>query len=167
MAGVIPVDGLVDDLALADPVERHRGLMAMLRDGFEDFARDLAREQPPHQRLAVPLLDDGAVAQDERQRRRELLEDRPGKVVAAAGRQRDLDTLVDHARDRVDVLGWEVSVTVEQGSVDIEGEQADHSITKQRRAINKQRARGDCTASGPTPRKAGRFSARSSRAARP
>ena len=63
----------------------------------------VARQQAAHQRLAVAGLDDRAVAQDERQRPRQLLEDRPREVVAAAGRQRHLDARVDRPRDRVAV----------------------------------------------------------------
>ncbi len=46
------------------------------------------------------VFDDGAVAQDEGQRRRQALEDRPREVVAAASGDGDLDTRVDRASDR-------------------------------------------------------------------
>ena len=56
-----------------------------------------------------------------------LLEDRPREVVAAAGRERDLDAGVDRARNGVAVRRGNCAVAVEEGAVDVEGEEADHS----------------------------------------
>ena len=55
----------------------------------------------------------------------QLLEDRPRELVAAAGRERDLDAGVDRPRQRPPVDVGHPAATVEEGAVDVEGEEAD------------------------------------------
>ena len=57
--------------------------------------------------------------------RGQLFEDRPREVVAAPGRERHLDAGLDGPRDRVAVRRRDPSLAVEDGAVDVEGEEAD------------------------------------------
>src|SRR4051794_30300073 len=90
MPRMMPVDRFEDDLAVARTIEDDGGTLPVLRHTLQHCTRYVARQQIPHQRLARSRLDDCAVTENERQRIRELLEDRPGKVVAAPGREDDL-----------------------------------------------------------------------------
>ena len=88
-----------------------------------------ARQQPPHQRLAASLivtLHDRAVAEDQGQRRRQPLENRPGELVAPPGRNRHLDAGVDGACNGREVCFGNLAVAVEDGTVEVKGDQTDH-----------------------------------------
>jgi hypothetical protein len=79
----------------------------------------------PEQRLPGGILDDRAVAGDEREGPWQLLEHRPRKVVPPAGRQHDLDARLDRAGQRGPVRGRKVPPAVEQRAVDVERDQPD------------------------------------------
>ena len=87
----------------------------MRRGAAERRARRVARQQPPHQRLAANLtvtFHDRAVAEDQGQRRRQPLENRPGKLVAPPGRNGHLDASVDGACNSLEVCFGNLAVAV-------------------------------------------------------
>ncbi len=126
VARVLPVDLLEDDLALPEAVEHDRGRPAVRQRPAQHVPRRLARQEMPHLGHAPAVLDDGAVAENEGEGTGERLEDRPREVVASSGRERHLDAGVERAGDGRAVRSREMSVAVEKGAVDIEGEQTDH-----------------------------------------
>ena len=119
---ILPIDRLEDHLAFHGAVEDERRGGAMRARTPEHCARSRRRQQAPHHRLTVTRLDDGAVAQNERQRRRKPLEDRSRKLVATAGRDRHFNASSNRASDRATVCVGNVALAVEDGSVEVEGE---------------------------------------------
>src|SRR3954464_4688404 len=127
---MIPVDDFKDDLTFANTVEDDRCTCAMLGDLRENRARHGTREQTSHQRLPVSCLDDRAVAQDQREWTGKGFENGPGKIVAAACGERDFYARVDRSRNGGAIGAGDSAVTVEKRTVDVEGNQADHSRTR-------------------------------------
>lgn len=82
--------------------------------------RDLTWEQPTGQRPPVAGLDHGAVAQDQRERLGELLEDGPGEVIPSSGREGDFDPLVDRRLDRAAVGLGKGAVAIEKSAVNVQ-----------------------------------------------
>ena len=101
MPWVVPVDPLEHHLAGERAIEHERRGVACVGRRDEHVAGDLARQQLPHFRRAVVSFDDRAVAQDEGQRTRQRVDDRPGEVEAASGGQRHLDPGLDRQADRL------------------------------------------------------------------
>ncbi len=123
---IVPVDGLEDDLPFPGPVEDERRARTMFGRAHEYRARGRAWQETPHQGLPLMRLHDRPVTEDERERRWQALENRPRELVAAPGRNRYLDASVDRAGDGGAVRVGNLSVAVEDGAVEVEGEQADH-----------------------------------------
>ena len=91
VARVLPVDRLEDHLALTRPIEDERRLGAM-RGGRASTARATSRGRSRRIKVCtVARLDDGAVAEDQREGRRQLLEDRKREVIPPAGGNRNFD----------------------------------------------------------------------------
>jgi len=141
---VLPVDPFEDDLTLAGPVEHQRGTGAVCRSAAQDVPCGPAREEMAHCGGAAGVLDDGAVAENEGQRTRQRLEDRPGELIAPSGGERDFDTGVDRPADGGVVRLREPAMTVEERAVDIEREQTDHQFGDVRPA-RWRRSDPDCT----------------------
>ena len=96
MPGMFPVDRFEHDLALARAIEDDAPRCRDASGARASTSRAISRGSSC--RISVSpssRLHDRAVAEDERQRRGQLLEDRPREVVAAPGRQRDLDAGLD------------------------------------------------------------------------
>jgi hypothetical protein len=121
---MIEIDPLEDHLPFPRPVEHDRGAAAMLGGPFENVPGDRARQQPPLQGFAGAGLDHRAVAQDEGQRRRQLLEDRAREIVAPSRRQGDFDAPVDRVRNRPSVGFRKSAVAVEKSAVNIKCQKA-------------------------------------------
>src|SRR5262249_27751867 len=102
------------------------GACSMFRDVRENIAGGLARQQAALQRPAVACFDDGAVAQNQRQRSRQRFEDRSCEVVATSRCQRHLDAGVNRAGDSLAVCRRDSSVRIEKRAVNIEREETDH-----------------------------------------
>ncbi len=110
---MVPFHTLVDDLPLPLTVEEQRRGVAVLREGGEHGSRHLARQEMAHQRFPGAGFDDGAVAQNQGEGARELLEDGAGKVVAPPRRKHDFNSGIDRPLQRLEVLPRHVSGAVE------------------------------------------------------
>ena len=107
-----PVHPLEDDLPLVGPVEDHgHAVLEMPRLG-EHHLRRVARQQFRISVSPVLRLHDRAVVDDERERNRQQIGDRPGKMKGASGDERDVDTGGDRVDQRVTVGIGKPSATV-------------------------------------------------------
>ena len=109
-------------LPFPHPIEQQGRAGSMFWRLRQDLARGLPGEHMTDERLPVAAFHDGAVAEDERQRPAELLEDRTREIEPASRRQDDFHPGRSRARQIGDVLLRKEAMTVEQGAVDIDGD---------------------------------------------
>ena len=83
-------------------------------------------QQVADERLAVAALDQRAAAHDERERRVDLLDDRPGEIEPPPRHERHFDAGVGGPPDGVTVHRRHLPLAVEQGAVHVEGDETNH-----------------------------------------
>ncbi len=119
-----PVDAVVRVLARVGPVEDHGDALMPRTQRGQHGARGRARQQPARQRVAGDRLGERPVADDEDEAIGKLGGRRRGVVEGAPGRQHDAEAGVERPPHGAAVAGRQVAAAVEEGAVDVDGNQA-------------------------------------------
>ena len=126
---VVPVHALEDDLPLVDAgrsIEDERHAVFVDPGAGEHGARSVARQERSQMRLAALVLHERAVVDDEDERKRQSIGDRPAEMKAASGYERDVDAPGRGLDQRIPMRIRHPPSAVEQRAVDVHGEKADH-----------------------------------------
>ena len=122
---VIGIHGFEHDLIFAAAVEDDSRGITPGTSEFEDARGGFAGEQVAQVSLAVMGANEGAVADDHSERRIDLASDGEGEIVATAGYQGDFDATEGGGSDRGAIGLWKLPAAVQEGAVDVQGDQAD------------------------------------------
>ena len=120
-----PVDAVVQVLPRVGPIEDDGDARTPRAQRGQHGARGGARQQAARQRVAAGRLGQRAVAHDQDGVAGQLGGDRQGVMIGAAGRQHHLQAGVDRPPHGAAVAPRQVAAAVEQGAVDVDGDQAD------------------------------------------
>jgi hypothetical protein len=129
-----PVHPLVDDLPFVGrggfagrgAVEDERHAVLEAGRGGQDVARRLARQRVPVEERAAAVPHHRAVVHDESERQPQGLGQRAREMEAAAGDERNRNARGRGLPQRGEVRLGNLPPAVEEGPVDIDGQQADH-----------------------------------------
>jgi len=125
--GMFPIHRFEHELPLAIAVEDQRGGVPEGARRGQHGPGDVAIQKSARIGLAVAAALNRAVTDDQRHCRRQGIGDGPGEWIAAAGDERHVNARRDGFKNGVTIVVREVSVAVEQGTVDVDANQPDHA----------------------------------------